>query len=176
MHVDVWVAVLVLWVCVSMINEVSVFPWWTQGPVSVKVMIPNVSDKPEWNLNGQTLEFTLPLTDTVSAFTCKLSATHAQSLVCGENGWIWFYSLLISCPQEKWLNMMLLTLSLLSVGIMFECDALGPYVQTAKKVNFFPTHWTLWDDRKFVLSHRISHWWTISTASFVDVSHTGVWH
>ena len=40
--------------------------------------------------------------------------------------------------------------------------------------NFFPTHRTLWDDRKFFPSRRVSHWWTTSTTSFVDTSHTGV--
>lgn len=42
-----------------------------QGPVTVKVVIPNVVDKPEWKLNGQTLEYTLPLTDTVSLFCAQ---------------------------------------------------------------------------------------------------------
>ena len=53
--------------------------------MTVKVMVPSVSDKPEWNLNGQTLEFTLPLTDTVSrhTFTCRLSYT-ANQLYCFE--------------------------------------------------------------------------------------------
>ena len=44
------------------------------------------------------------------------------------------------------------------------------------RVNFFPMHCTLWDDRKFFPSRRVSHWWTISTASFLDASHTGVRH
>lgn len=34
------------------------------GPIVVKVAIPHDSSKPEWNLNGQTLTFNLPLTDT----------------------------------------------------------------------------------------------------------------
>lgn len=37
-----------------------------QGPVTFKVSVPKVEDKPEWNLKGQTVSFTLPLTDTVS--------------------------------------------------------------------------------------------------------------
>ena len=40
--------------------------------------------------------------------------------------------------------------------------------------NFFPTHRTLWDDRKFFPSRRVSHWWSTSTASIMDASHTGV--
>ena len=42
--------------------------------------------------------------------------------------------------------------------------------------NFFPTHRTLWHDRKFFPSRHVSHWWTISTATFVDASHTGMRH
>lgn len=36
-----------------------------QGPVSIKVQVPNMQDKTEWKLNGQVLVFTLPLTDQV---------------------------------------------------------------------------------------------------------------
>ena len=41
--------------------------------------------------------------------------------------------------------------------------------------NFFPMHRTLWDDRKFFPSCHISHWWTTSTASFVDLSLIHIW-
>ncbi|XP_076454241.1 splicing factor 3A subunit 1-like [Babylonia areolata] len=51
----------------------DIFLQKNKGPVSVKVMVPNVSDKPEWKLNGQTLEFTLPLTDTISVLKAKLN-------------------------------------------------------------------------------------------------------
>ena len=34
------------------------------GPITVKVVVPQDTTKPEWNLNGQTLTFTVPLTDT----------------------------------------------------------------------------------------------------------------
>ena len=34
------------------------------GPITIKVAVPQDSTKPEWNLNGQTLTFSLPLTDT----------------------------------------------------------------------------------------------------------------
>ena len=43
-----------------------------QGPVAVRVVVPKVSEKPEWNLHGQTLEFTFPLTDTVSLHSAVL--------------------------------------------------------------------------------------------------------
>lgn len=33
--------------------------------MTFKVSVPKVEDKPEWNLKGQTVSFTLPLTDTV---------------------------------------------------------------------------------------------------------------
>lgn len=36
-----------------------------QGPVAVKVQVPNMQDKTEWKLNGQVLNFTVPLTDQV---------------------------------------------------------------------------------------------------------------
>ncbi|KAL8625577.1 splicing factor 3a, subunit 1 [Nucella lapillus] len=51
----------------------EIFLQKNKGPVMVKVMVPNVSDKPEWKLNGQTLEFSLPLTDTVSVLKAKLN-------------------------------------------------------------------------------------------------------
>uniref|UniRef100_A0A8C5DUX0 Splicing factor 3A subunit 1 n=1 Tax=Gouania willdenowi TaxID=441366 RepID=A0A8C5DUX0_GOUWI len=34
-----------------------------KGPVAVKVQVPNMQDKSEWKLNGQVLNFTVPLTD-----------------------------------------------------------------------------------------------------------------
>ena len=46
----------------------------------------------------------------------------------------------------------------------------------AIQFNFFPTHRTLWDDRKFSPSHSVSDWWTKSTMSFLDAQHTGVQH
>ena len=36
-----------------------------KGPVHFSVQIPHVPDKPEWNLNGQLIPFTMPLTETV---------------------------------------------------------------------------------------------------------------
>ncbi|XP_025079375.1 splicing factor 3A subunit 1-like [Pomacea canaliculata] len=51
----------------------DVFLQKNKGPVTVKVVIPNVVDKPEWKLNGQTLEYTLPLTDTISVLKAKLN-------------------------------------------------------------------------------------------------------
>lgn len=45
-----------------------------QGPVTVKVQVPNMQDKTEWKLNGQVLVFTLPLSDQVcSLLTWSLS-------------------------------------------------------------------------------------------------------
>lgn len=41
-----------------------------QGPVAVKVQVPNMQDKTEWKLNGQVLNFTVPLTDQVCK--CRL--------------------------------------------------------------------------------------------------------
>ena len=61
-----------------------------------------------------------------------------------------------------------------TVGWTFACECVIWWLEF--HLNFFPTHCTLWDDRKFFPSNRVSHWWTISTASFVDALHTGVRH
>ncbi|KAK3096249.1 hypothetical protein FSP39_024939 [Pinctada imbricata] len=45
------------------------------GQVTFKVQVPNVEDKPEWNLKGQTLSYTLPLTDSISVMKAKLNET-----------------------------------------------------------------------------------------------------
>ncbi|XP_064080523.1 splicing factor 3A subunit 1-like [Macrobrachium nipponense] len=42
------------------------------GPVKFQVAVPQVSDKPEWRLMGQTLSLTLPVTDPVSVVKAKL--------------------------------------------------------------------------------------------------------
>lgn len=44
-----------------------------KGSVSFKVLVPKVGDKPEWRLNGQTLSFNLPLTDSISVMKAKLN-------------------------------------------------------------------------------------------------------
>ncbi|KAF6206363.1 hypothetical protein GE061_017596 [Apolygus lucorum] len=43
-----------------------------KGPAAFKVMVPLLTDKPEWKLNGQTLTFTMPLTDSVAALKSKI--------------------------------------------------------------------------------------------------------
>lgn len=43
-----------------------------KGPVTFKIQVPNHPDKPEWQLNGQSLTFTLPLTDNVSVIKAKI--------------------------------------------------------------------------------------------------------
>ena len=48
-----------------------------QGPVAVKVQVPNMQDKTEWKLSGQVLNFTVPLTDQV---LCLLLTVHTLSL------------------------------------------------------------------------------------------------
>ncbi|XP_015795989.1 splicing factor 3A subunit 1 [Tetranychus urticae] len=42
------------------------------GPVTFQVKVPEVPDKPEWNLQGQTVNLTLPLTDMVSVIKAKI--------------------------------------------------------------------------------------------------------
>ncbi|XP_022099514.1 splicing factor 3A subunit 1-like [Acanthaster planci] len=43
-----------------------------KGPVTFKVMVPPMPDKPEWKCNGQALQMTLPLTDTISVVKAKI--------------------------------------------------------------------------------------------------------
>ncbi|KAJ8379484.1 hypothetical protein SKAU_G00002620 [Synaphobranchus kaupii] len=43
-----------------------------KGPVAVKVQVPNMQDKTEWKLNGQVLNFSVPLTDQVSVIKVKI--------------------------------------------------------------------------------------------------------
>ncbi|RWS31181.1 splicing factor 3A subunit 1-like protein [Leptotrombidium deliense] len=42
------------------------------GPVTFKVQVPNIPDKPEWKLHGQMLTLSLPLTDLVSVIKVKI--------------------------------------------------------------------------------------------------------
>ncbi|XP_054161737.1 splicing factor 3A subunit 1-like [Oppia nitens] len=43
------------------------------GPnVTIKIQVPQSSEKPEWNLTGQLLTFTLPMTDTLSVVKSKI--------------------------------------------------------------------------------------------------------
>lgn len=46
-----------------------------QGPAAFKVHVPLMADKPEWKLNGQTLTFTMPLTESVAALKVKIQET-----------------------------------------------------------------------------------------------------
>lgn len=41
----------------------------SKGPVTFFVQVPHVPDKPEWNLNGQTISLVLPLSETVSFYS-----------------------------------------------------------------------------------------------------------
>ncbi|XP_071954810.1 splicing factor 3A subunit 1-like [Antedon mediterranea] len=42
------------------------------SPVTFRVLLPTVQDKPEWKLHGQMMNMTLPLTDSVSVIKAKL--------------------------------------------------------------------------------------------------------
>ncbi|CAB0011505.1 unnamed protein product [Nesidiocoris tenuis] len=46
-----------------------------RGPAAFKVHVPLMADKPEWKLNGQTLTFTMPLTESVAALKVKIQET-----------------------------------------------------------------------------------------------------
>ncbi|KAK9503942.1 hypothetical protein O3M35_010395 [Rhynocoris fuscipes] len=43
-----------------------------KGPVTFKVLVPMMADKPEWKLNGQALTFTLPYSDVISTLKAKI--------------------------------------------------------------------------------------------------------
>jgi splicing factor 3A subunit 1 len=43
-----------------------------KGPVTVQIQVPQVSDKPEWRLNGQMLSINLQLTDAISVLKAKI--------------------------------------------------------------------------------------------------------
>lgn len=43
-----------------------------KSPVTFRVQVPAIAEKPEWKLNGQVLAFTLPLTDVVSVIKAKI--------------------------------------------------------------------------------------------------------
>ncbi|XP_042894743.1 splicing factor 3A subunit 1 [Parasteatoda tepidariorum] len=49
-----------------------------KGPVTFRVQVPMVAEKPEWKLNGQVLAFTLPLTDMVSVIKAKVHESIAM--------------------------------------------------------------------------------------------------
>lgn len=42
------------------------------SPVTFRVVVPNMADKPEWKLHGQTIAVTLPLSDPISALKTRL--------------------------------------------------------------------------------------------------------
>jgi splicing factor 3A subunit 1 len=43
------------------------------GPVTFRVQVPNLPDRPEWKMNGQLITMTLPITDPVSVIKAKVS-------------------------------------------------------------------------------------------------------
>lgn len=45
----------------------------SRGPIKFYVQCPVVAEKPEWNLNGQSIALTMPLTETVAAIKNKLT-------------------------------------------------------------------------------------------------------
>lgn len=47
-----------------------------KGPVTFHIQIPQVSEKPEWNLNGQTITLVMELTETVKLFRCVFYLQH----------------------------------------------------------------------------------------------------
>lgn len=43
-----------------------------QSPVTIQVQVPNVSDKPEWKLNGQTISINIGLADSIQKLKQKV--------------------------------------------------------------------------------------------------------
>ena len=56
----------------SLINEQDFLNMYAGGLVTFSVLVPSASDKPEWKLNGQMIQMTLPLSDQVSVIKAKL--------------------------------------------------------------------------------------------------------
>uniref|UniRef100_A0A3Q3RTM5 Splicing factor 3a, subunit 1 n=1 Tax=Mastacembelus armatus TaxID=205130 RepID=A0A3Q3RTM5_9TELE len=52
-----------------------------KGPVAVKVQVPNMQDKTEWKLDGQVLNFTVPLTDQVCKYCFQLFLIVCQHML-----------------------------------------------------------------------------------------------
>ena len=53
-------------------NEIEFLNMYGGGLVTFSVLIPTANDKPEWKLNGQMIQMTLPLTNQVSVIKSKL--------------------------------------------------------------------------------------------------------
>ena len=51
----------------------------------VTVQVPLMTDKPEWNLNGQTIAFTFSPQETVSTFITHLIINHDDTHRCKIN-------------------------------------------------------------------------------------------
>ena len=56
----------------SLINEQDFLNMYSGGLVTFSVLIPLISDKPEWKLNGQMVQMTLPLSDQITVIKAKL--------------------------------------------------------------------------------------------------------
>ena len=56
----------------SLINELEFLNMYGGGLVTFSVLVPAATDKPEWKLNGQMIQMTLPLSDQVSVIKGKL--------------------------------------------------------------------------------------------------------
>ena len=69
-----------------------------QGPVAVKVQVPNMQDKTEWKLSGQVLNFTVPLTDQV---LCLLLTVHTLCLKLEYIVLTWIMYSLGICYQSQ---------------------------------------------------------------------------
>ena len=56
----------------QLVPEAEFLAQFGSEPVTFSIQVPIVSEKPEWNLNGQLLKLTMPLTEQVSSIKNKL--------------------------------------------------------------------------------------------------------
>lgn len=57
----------------QLIPEEEFYKTYGRGQVKITVQLPIAPEKPEWNLNGQAIPLTLPITDPISVIKAKLS-------------------------------------------------------------------------------------------------------
>ncbi|CAF0939678.1 unnamed protein product [Adineta ricciae] len=57
----------------QLMPEEEFYKRFGKGQVTITIQLPIVPEKPEWNLNGQAIPLTLPITDPISVIKAKLS-------------------------------------------------------------------------------------------------------
>jgi hypothetical protein len=99
------------------------------SPVSFKVMVPQMPDKPEWKLDGQMLTLTLQLTDTVNtnqlltvgSITCLPSSIYLYSNGLPHSGYLCRRNTEIMSHYSSVLNMEYGNIVLITVPLSASC-------------------------------------------------------